>query len=78
MLISICCERRRDWDKYLNAMLFAYREVRQESLGFSPFTLLYGRTIRGPITVLKQLWAGKTETDKVKTTYQYVMDLQEK
>ncbi|XP_053407213.1 uncharacterized protein LOC128559482 [Mercenaria mercenaria] len=78
MLKRMCSERPRDWDRYLNAMLFAYREVPQESLGFSPFELLYGRTIRGPITVLRELWAGKTENDEVKTTYQYVMDLQEK
>ncbi|XP_069139803.1 uncharacterized protein [Argopecten irradians] len=41
MLRRMCSERPRDWDKYLNALLFAYREVPQESLGFSPFELLY-------------------------------------
>ncbi|XP_060592414.1 uncharacterized protein LOC132747116 [Ruditapes philippinarum] len=78
MLKRMCSERPTDWDKYLNAMLFAYREVPQESLGFSPFELLYGRSIRGPITILRELWSGKTENDEVKTTYQYVVDLQER
>ena len=36
MLKRVCAERPRDWDKYLNATLFAYREVPQESLVFSP------------------------------------------
>ncbi|CAM5139039.1 unnamed protein product [Natator depressus] len=36
-----------DWDKYLPHLLFAYREVPQESTGFSPFELLYGRRVRG-------------------------------
>ncbi|KAK7474069.1 hypothetical protein BaRGS_00034675 [Batillaria attramentaria] len=47
MLRRLCSERPRDWDRYLPALLFAYREVPQESLGFSPFELLYGRTVRG-------------------------------
>ena len=42
MLRRMCAERPKDWDKYLNALLFAYREVPQESMGFSPFELLYG------------------------------------
>ena len=36
--------------------LFAYREVSQESIGFSPFQLLYGRSVRGPGTILKEFW----------------------
>ena len=46
MLKRMCAERPKDWDRYLPALLFAYREVPQESLGFSPFELLYGRTVR--------------------------------
>lgn len=37
MLRCMCSERPRDWDKYLNALLFAYREVLQETLRFAPF-----------------------------------------
>ena len=37
MLLRMCAERPKDWDKYLPALLFAIREVPQESLGFSPF-----------------------------------------
>ena len=37
MLKRMCSDRPKDWDKYINAVLFAYREVPQESLGFSPF-----------------------------------------
>ncbi|XP_064475154.1 uncharacterized protein LOC135389103 [Ornithodoros turicata] len=39
MLKKTCQERPKDWDRYLEALLFAYREVPQESLGFSPFEL---------------------------------------
>ena len=37
MLRRMCAERPKDWDKYLPALLFAIREVPQESLGFSPY-----------------------------------------
>jgi hypothetical protein len=59
-------------------MLFAYREVPQASLGFSPFELLYGRTVRGPIAVLRQLWTDDHAVEEVRTTYQYVADLRNK
>ena len=78
MLKRICAEKPRDWDKYLNAMLFAYREVSQESLGFSPFELIYGRSVRGPMAILKQLWSKEIEDPQVKSTYQYVIDLRER
>jgi len=46
MLKCMCAERPKDWDRYLPALLFAYREVPQGSLGFALFELLYGRTVR--------------------------------
>jgi len=45
MLKKLCVESPTDWDRYLEAVLFAYREVKQDTLGFSPFELLYGRTV---------------------------------
>ena len=32
--------------------MFGYREVPQASTGFSPFELLHGRSVRGPLDVL--------------------------
>ena len=74
MLKKMCQEKPQDWDRYLPAVLFAFREVPQASTGFSPFELLYGRTVRGPMQVLKGLW---TEEDppEVRNTYEYVLDL---
>ena len=37
MLVSLSAERPKDWDRYLEPLLFAYREVPQESTSFSPF-----------------------------------------
>ncbi len=40
-------EDARNWDKWLEPLLIAAREVPQASTGFSPFELLYGRRTRG-------------------------------
>ena len=78
MLKRMCAERPKDWDRYLPALLFAYREVPQESLGFSPFELLYGRTVRGPMRILKEVWTEEATEPEVKLTYQYVLELQDR
>ena len=59
MLKKMCQEKPKDLDRYLSAVLFAYKEVPQASTGFSPFELLNGRTVRGPMQVLKELWTEK-------------------
>ena len=70
MLRSLCNEQPRQWHRFVNLLLFAYREVPQEATGFSPFELLYGRTVRGPVQILKKLWTGETDGTKVKTSPQ--------
>ncbi|XP_033117955.1 uncharacterized protein LOC117117679 isoform X2 [Anneissia japonica] len=50
-------------------------ETPQENLGVSPFELLYGRKVRGPIAILSELMTGENETPETKTTYEYVLDL---
>ena len=75
MLKKTCKEEPKKWHLFLPALMFAIREVPNESTGFSPFELLYGRTVRGPMTILKELWSGQLDDSEVKTTYQYVVDL---
>ena len=54
MLRKTVKEEGKDWDKLLPYVLFAYRELPQTSTGFSPFKLLYGRQMRGPLDVLRE------------------------
>lgn len=75
MLRRMCQEKPQDWDRYLAPLLFAYREVPQASLGFSPFELLYGRHVRGPLSVLRELWTNEALEPDVRTTYEYVFEL---
>ena len=78
MLRRLCHEQPRQWHRFMNPLLFAYREARQEATGFSPFELLYGRTVSGPFQILKELWSEEEEVPEVTTSYQYVLELQER
>ncbi|XP_070212629.1 uncharacterized protein [Littorina saxatilis] len=75
MLKKLTIEQPKKWDQYLPALLFAYREVPQDSLGFSPFELLFGRTVKGPMHVLRQLWTEEDASDEIKTTAEHVTEL---
>ena len=44
MLKRLCQDQPKQWHRLINPILFAYRKVTQESTGFSPFQLLYGRS----------------------------------
>ncbi len=54
-------------------ILFAYREVEQASTGFSPFELVYGWPVRGPLDVLKEAWE-----DSEESIVSYVLTIQER
>ena len=53
----------RNWDTLLPYILFAYREAPQSSTGFSPNELVYGRQLRGPLDVMKEVWTDAQETE---------------
>lgn len=78
MLRRMTAEQPREWPRYLAPLLFAYREAPQASLKLSPFEMMYGRAVRGPLSVLRDLWDGSTQDPEVRNTYQYVMDLEER
>ena len=56
MIRMYCIENSRDWDEGVHLLLFAVRESVQESLGFSPFELVFGHVVRGPLLLLKEKW----------------------
>lgn len=74
MIKRMCQEKPQSWDRYLLALLFAYHEVPQSSLRFSPFDLLYIRFSRGPMAVLKEFWTDENIDAETKTTYGYMVD----
>ncbi|KAK7910160.1 hypothetical protein WMY93_014844 [Mugilogobius chulae] len=54
MLQKFVSDTGKDWDRWLPFVLFAYREVPQSSTGFSPFELLYGWDVQGPLDLLSK------------------------
>nr|XP_053655869.1 uncharacterized protein LOC128704760 [Cherax quadricarinatus] len=59
MMRSYCLQYSKDWDEGIPLLLFALRESEQDNLKFSPFELIYGHQIRGPVQVLKEAWTGE-------------------
>ena len=78
MIKRLCQDQPKQWHRLINPVLFSYREVPQESTGFSPFQLLYGRSVRGPGTILKELWTKEVNIPEVKSSYEYVTELRER
>ena len=54
MIRSYCFDTEEDWDEGIHLFLFAVRESVQESLGFSPFELVFRHTVHGPLKLLEE------------------------
>ncbi|XP_078246380.1 uncharacterized protein LOC144588118 [Pogona vitticeps] len=63
MIRAYLAENPNNWDQKLQSLLFAYRSVPQASTGFSPFELLFGRKMKGPLDLIKQNWEQITQDD---------------
>ena len=76
MIKTLDEKQTRKWDEYIPPFLFAYREVPSQATGYSPFELLYGRKIRGPLTLIKEKWT----TDEASCTdvVKYMVDIRQK
>ena len=71
-MIPYCFDTEKDWDEGIHLLLFAVRESVQESLGFSPFELVFGHSVRGPLKLLKEKFLSNDETPL--NLLQYVSD----
>lgn len=68
------------WDKLLPYLLFAYREVPQESTRFAPFELMYGRHVRGPLAIMRESINGEDDESRQlqPSVLSYIIDTREK
>ena len=71
---KLCSEQPRQWHRYVDPLLFAIRTT-ENSNGYTPFELLFGRLPHTHVAVLRDLWTGQEQDPEVKTTYQYVLDI---
>ena len=72
MIRSYCFDTEKDWNEGIHLLLFAVRESVQESLGFSPFELVFWHTVRGPLKLLKEKCL--SDDDSSLNLLQYVSD----
>ena len=64
MLRAYCLKYPEDWDKGISFVVFATRDAPNESTGFTPFELVYGHEVRGPLKLVKEKFlAEKSETN---------------
>lgn len=54
------------------------REMPSDRTGFSAFEMLYGRSLRGLLSVLGDLWENGELEDDQRSCFQYVIDLKDK
>ena len=66
MLTAVCEKYKGRWDTVLPWILFAYREVPVETLGFSPFELLFGHSVSGPLSLYKSSWLSDVDLTSAK------------
>ena len=76
MLRRTADEEGKNWDHFIPYLLFAYREVPQASTGFSPFELLYGRQVRGPLDILRETWEASTKSSD--SVVSYILSIQDR
>ena len=76
MIRTYCFDTEKQWDEGIHFLLFAVRESIQESLGFSPFELVFGHTVRGPLKLVKEKFL--SDDDDCLNILQYVSDFRTK
>ena len=76
MIKIYCFDPGKDWDGGIHLLLFVIRESVQESLGFSPFELVFGHNVRGPLKLLKEKILAEENTPL--NLLQYVADFRHK
>ena len=59
MLAMYVDKNQKDWDLWLDQVLFAYRTSVHESTGATPFSLMYGREARLPVNLCFMLQKAK-------------------
>lgn len=70
LLRIYCAEQGAQWDEAIAPIMFAIRDSVVESLGMTPFQLVYGHTVRSPIVMLKDRLTSEGSRDNLETYVQ--------
>ena len=67
-----------DWDESLPYLMFAYRDMPIADVGFSPYELLYGRPIKGPLGIVFENWWEDEEAQVPQNVVNYMLTLRDR
>lgn len=62
ILTKYSMENSKDWDEEVQVALYAIYSEKQESLGYSPFELLFGRKPSENLRILHDSYEGREDT----------------
>jgi len=74
ILRKMCAEQPTSWHRFLPAVLFAIRSTPAKT-GFTPFEMVMGRSVRGPMQILFDYYVNEEDDMEEKPVYKYVMEL---
>jgi transposase InsO family protein len=78
MLRAFLDQYDADWDDALPHLLFAFREIPVAEYGFSPYELLFGRYVRGPLSVVFDSWWEGGEHQASPHVVDYMLQLRDR
>ncbi len=78
MIRALSHEHGIEWDDALPLLLFAYREVPVAEYGFSPYELVFGRYVRGPLSIVYDNWWESSEGQSSPHVVEYMLNLRDK
>ena len=78
MLKCYAKDEPEEWDRHIPFVLFAYRESPHESTGYSPFELLYGRKVRGPLQLIKESWEEPDKEEGQESLVSFIMETRDR
>ena len=77
MVSKVATDHPKSWHQHLGYVLWALREVPQETTGVAPWMTVFGRLPRRPLAVLKENWTGQCDATLSlgQTTAKYLEEL---
>jgi hypothetical protein len=61
LIAKVAADHPRTWHKHLGYVMWALREVPNETTHVPPALLAFGRVPHGPLAILKETWCGERE-----------------
>jgi len=79
MMSAVADEFPDSGDQTIPWILLAYREVPVQTLGFSPFELLFARSVPGPLSLVKETWLNSSSVSSTnKSVIEFILETRER